>query len=151
MTLTEVLNHLGNYFEKEYEYGNYSISAKTILTKKSYKKGQYVRIMDSFSNDGIYKVDYYFEGVLTLEGELTDEEFTGYIVSLAVPNDIVEVVPKMDAYEKKVSGGVNSETIPNYSVTYSSEDTFSKFGYILSTYSKLNLGKYHFVQELEDE
>ena len=151
MTLTDVLKHLGNYFERDFELGDFSISANTIAVSKTYKAGQYVRIMDSLLNDGVYKVLSFSAGVMTIDGTLADETFNGYIVSLAVPKSVSDCVSKLNDYEGKLQNGVASESIPNYSVTYSSNKAYEKFGDILEPYYKPYMGRYHFIDELSED
>ena len=151
MTLTDVLEHLGNYFERDFELGDFSISANTIAVSKTYKAGQYVRIMDSVLNDGVYKILSFSNGVITIDGTLTDESFNGYIVGLAVPSSVVNCISKINDYESKLQNGVASESIPNYSVTYSSDKAYEKFGDILEPYYKPHMGRYHFIDELSGE
>lgn len=148
MTLTDVLKHLGNYFERDFELGDFSISANTIAVSKTYKAGQYVRIMDSLLNDGVYKVLSFSAGVMTIDGTLADETFNGYIVSLAVPSNVVDISQQMQDYQAMTAKGIASESVPNYSVSYSSQSVWQSFDDILKPYSKPYRGRYAFIKDL---
>ncbi len=148
MTLTDVLKHLGNYFERDYESGNFTISANTIEVNKSYKTGQYVRIMDSLLNDGVYKVVSATDGEIILQETLSDETFNGYIVSLAIPSNVVDISKQMQDYQAMVAKGIASESVPNYSVSYSSQSVWQSFDDILKPYSKPYRGRYAFIKDL---
>lgn len=128
--MEKLMARCNNYFERTAESGEYTISENSIHTVRGkYAVGQYIRIMDSLFNDGVYKVKTFSEdgGNIVIEGTLQDEVFSGYIVGLAVPPAFVELNETIKKYDEKVKkhAGVTSESIPNYSVSY---DTANKDG-----------------------
>lgn len=118
-----------NYFERTAEQGEYTIESNAIQNVRGkYVAGQYIRIMDSLFNDGVYKIKTATEdGKIVLDATLKDEIFNGYVVGLAVPPAFIALSKKVEAYDEKAQrhAGVNSESIPNYSISY---DTANKDG-----------------------
>ncbi len=131
-----------NFFERSSEYGKYTISENAIAVRGDYKAGQYVRIMESLLNDGVYKIATVGTGSITLDGTLVDEEFCGYIVGLAIPPEMVELSKKVEAYSH---AGIASESIPNYSVTYLAQDGLNAYKTELAPYRKPFMPKFYFL------
>lgn len=145
MDLTTLLDDLNNHFEKEYQDGSFTIASNSVAqVRLSLTAGSYVRIMGSESNDGVHKVKSLIDGVMLIDGALTDESFTGTIVRCAVPSQVVALVSDITAYEKKLRNGVSSESIPNYSVTYEKKAVSEQFADVLSLYRKPDSGKESF-------
>lgn len=105
--LDEILKELNNYFETEKSVKNeFNIAGGTIVLS-NFINGQYVRIKGSILNDGVYKIP--------LAG-LTDETFTGEIVGLAIPKEVVYLETQINAYVvKNPSTAYTSENFGNYS------------------------------------
>lgn len=105
----ETMLTCNNYFERTSEYGDYTVLNNSIATCRGiYYTGQYVRIIGSLFNDGVYKITALSNGTITLDGTLQDEAFNGYIVGLAVPNDFIALSAKVEAngidpYKKELS------------------------------------------------
>lgn len=152
MTLTNLCDYANNYFEKAYESGDFVISSNSIHVANEYKEGQYVRVMDSLLNDGVYKVHSFAGGVIVLEGTLIDESFNGYIVSMCIPKEFVDLVAPMNAYDNQVNKGVSSESIPNYSVSYdSNSNSYKHFAAQIDRYHKFYQGRYYFIKILNQD
>ena len=121
-----VMQYLHNYFYRFKEKGTFNISFNTITInnealKGKYVDGQYIRIIGSLANDGVYKVvscgEEDIPGI-TVEGCLSDEEFTGYICSLGVPKAFVGLCNEIQTYNEENKAGVMvSESFGGYSYT----------------------------------
>lgn len=91
--LEKILSYLNNYFEVSDEPPKpekYTISNGTLLLD-GVSDGQYVRIFGSVFNDGVYQ--YPLSG-------LTDEVFTGYVIPLAVPREVVSLADDISEWTK---------------------------------------------------
>lgn len=132
-----------NFFERSSEYGRYTISENAIAVRGDYKAGQYVRIMDSLLNDGVYKIASVEAGEITLNETLTDEEFCGYIVGLAIPNEFVTLAAKVEAFTNR---GISSESIPNYSVSFNAKNGVEAYRSDLQAYMKPFQSRYSFLR-----
>ena len=132
-----------NFFERSSEYGRYTISENAIAVRGDYKAGQYVRIMDSLLNDGVYKIASVEAGEITLDATLTDEEFCGYIVGLAIPNEFITLAEKVEAFTNR---GIASESIPNYSVSFNAKSGVEAYRSDLQAYMKPFQSRYSFLR-----
>jgi len=145
------LQAINNYFERTSEYGDYAISENSVSTVRGdYKVGQYVRIMDSLLNDGVYKIATVGTGTITLTETLVDEEFSGYIVGLAIPPELITLSAKVEGFS---NAGVSSESIPNYSVSYNVVDGLTVDGATaykreLAPYRKPFVSRYYFLNRV---
>ena len=98
--LNEICEHLHNFFDtRDGEYidrtaGTFAISDGVISPlSSSLVAGQYIRIVGSLLNDGIYLLPDDF----TI-ADLQDETFTGAIFGLAIPRDLVTLDSEISAY-----------------------------------------------------
>lgn len=132
-----------NFFERSSEYGRYTISENAIAVRGDYKAGQYVRIMDSLLNDGVYKIASVEAGKITLNETLADEEFCGYIVGLAIPNEFITLAAKVEAFTNR---GIASESIPNYSVSFNAKNGVEAYRSDLQAYMKPFQSRYYFLR-----
>ncbi len=132
-----------NFFERSSEYARYTISEYAIAVRGDYKAGQYVRIMDSLLNDGVYKIASVEAGEITLDATLTDEEFCGYIVGLAIPNEFITLAAKVEAFTNR---GISSESIPNYSVSFNAKNGVEAYRSDLQAYMKPFQSRYSFLR-----
>ena len=132
-----------NFFERSSEYGRYTISENAIAVRGDYKAGQYVRIMDSLLNDGVYKIASVEAGEITLNATITDEEFCGYIVGLAIPNEFITLAAKVAAFTNR---GISSESIPNYSVSFNAKNGVEAYRSDLQAYMKPFQSRYFFLR-----
>lgn len=143
---------INNYFEKTAEEGSFAIVDGTLVgAKDRYLKGQYVRIMDSILNDGVYKIkDVGVNGELTIE-ELKekDEEFSGVLVGLAIPSDFIGLTKRMEEFIKNKSLGIKSESVPNYSVSFDDREFIQAFEKELFPYRKLSSSRFGFLNHVK--
>ena len=109
--LEEVLTNLKNWFEVPdgihegtFEVKDGSISLPFLLP------GQYFRVCGSVFNDGLHKYP---------DDSMTDEEFTGAVWALAVPNAVIKLAEDVTAWQEKNgdAGPYSSESFGGYSYT----------------------------------
>lgn len=147
----QTMQAVNNFFERTAEAGTFQIVEGRIEgLKAKYLQGQYVRIMDSIMNDGVFKIKSVpQEGTIELDGLTTSEEFTGYIVGLAIPQAFMELTEKIKEYDVKLKKhkGVTSESIPNYSISYdtSIKSVTDAFKSELSPFKKPYITRYYFL------
>lgn len=98
--LNEICEHLHNFFDsRDGEYIDRSADTFTISSgvisplSSSLIAGQYIRIVGSLLNDGIYLLPSNFT-----VSSLVDETFTGAIFGLAIPKDLVTLDSEITAY-----------------------------------------------------
>ncbi len=123
--LTELCGYLRNWFDRERIFGKFKIQGGVIVPENSLGElsllnGQYIRIVGSVLNDGVWLFDE--EGI---EG-LRDETFDGAIWSLAIPQAVVEISAEIEAWQAKYGGAdsaamspFNSESFGGYSYSKS--------------------------------
>ena len=105
--LENVLAYLHNYFvarvlpEQEWTIADGTMDVPGALS------GQYVRIIGSVLNDGVYQ--YPLTG-------LTDETFIGTVQMLAIPKAVIDLVDEIQAWsEKNQPTAFTSESFGGYS------------------------------------
>ena len=148
MELYDLMNKCNNYFISDYENGDFVIQGKVIELNGSYKVNQYIRIINSLFNDGIYKIVKIDGKKIELDNGV-DEEFNGYVCALRVPNDFIKLLDKINEYEKRIKKGISSESIPNYSISYNNEDYSIVFKGELSKYIKPYRGKFEWIKTMD--
>lgn len=121
--LSELCGYLRNWFERDKYIGDFTISNGVINGDKPINllSGQYIRIVGSILNDGVYL--YNPEGI---EG-LVDETFHGAVWSLAIPKEVVALDAEIDAWQSKY-GGVDSASLSPFS-----SESFGGYSYTKST------------------
>lgn len=121
--LSELCGYLRNWFERNKYIGDFTISNGVINGDKPINllAGQYIRIVGSILNDGVYL--YNPEGI---EG-LVDETFHGAVWSLAIPKEVVALDADIDAWQSKY-GGVDSASLSPFS-----SESFGGYSYSKST------------------
>lgn len=118
--LSRLCGYCRNYFEREKVFGVFKIE-NTVLTRDGGEfaplEGQYVRIVGSVLNDGVY--EYKAAGIPGLR----DETFDGAVWLLAIPSDFIALSAEDDAWWAKYGDAVNSpfssESISGSSYSYS--------------------------------
>lgn len=122
--LEEILQYLNNYFYEFKEIGQYSIVDNKIKVKGKYYTGQYIRIIDSTMNDGVYKIKIAADGVIELEETLINEEFAGCICALKIPKKIITLEGKISEFQSKYKPNMySSEHFANYSYTMATDNS----------------------------
>lgn len=110
--LTELCAEIRNYFLEPngIHQGTFMISGGEIAPLDFIKDGQYIRIVGSAFNDGVYQ--YPVAG-------LTDETFTGAVWALAIPPAVKALADEIKAYNEKDGkpSAYTAESFGNYSYT----------------------------------
>ena len=106
----ELLHEIRNYFDKSRHFGTFRIVDGSPILDIPVQDGQYIRICRSVFNDGVYQYPI---------NELRDEEWTGAVWLLAIPQEVIELSDEIDEWEKKygASGPYTSESFAGYSNT----------------------------------
>ena len=147
--MERIMQEINNFFENSYEQGAFSITDDEIVVTGKYVRGQYIRIVDSILNDGVYKIIRVQGQTITLEKELLNEDFEGYIVGLAVPRNFIDICNKISEFNNN-NKGIASESIPNYSISYDTtyKSGLEKYAKDLAIYRKPYTGKYAWMKHL---
>jgi hypothetical protein len=94
--LTELCAEIRNYFVRDVDSdiirGQFTISGNVITPLSSALDGQYIRIVGSVFNDGVWK--YSPDGI---EG-LVDEEFDGAVWLMSVPPAVIDLSNEIDVW-----------------------------------------------------
>ena len=107
----ELLHEIRNYFDKSRHFGTFRIvDGSPILSDIPVQDGQYIRICGSVFNDGVYQYPI---------NELRDEEWSGAVWLLAIPQEVIELSEEIDKWKEKygASGPYTSESFAGYSYT----------------------------------
>lgn len=141
--IQEILDYIHNYFVKEVYKGKFSIKSGS-LDVDFLLSGQYFKIEGSVLNDGVHK--YNDESDI-----LQDEDFQGYVSSMAVPKAIIDLDAEITDWVSKFGDVVNnpyqSESFGGYSYTKASGSGTgsdsqiswqSKFASRLNAYRKIS-------------
>ena len=118
--LNEICEHLNNFFDtRDGEYIDCTADTFTISNgvisplSSSLIAGQYIRIVGSLLNDGIYLLPSNF----TIS-TLVNETFTGAVFGLAIPRDLVTLDSEITAYvAANPASGYVSESFGGWSGT----------------------------------
>lgn len=116
--LTEICTELRNFFcsSSDIHIGNYTISEGRLSPPVRMENGQYYRIVGSVFNDGVHRSD----------DVLQDESaFTGGVWLMRIPQDFLQLVAEMEAWQDKY-GGVDSPNMSPYSSESFGGYTYSK-------------------------
>jgi hypothetical protein len=90
--LTELCAELRNYFVVEIHEGRFTIDGGKIAPLDFIQENQYFRIVGSVFNDGVYKN--------TADLELTNENFSGSVWSMAVPPSVIDLAEEIKKYNE---------------------------------------------------
>ena len=106
--LTELCQELHNCFEREKRSGSFRI-VDGMLEADFLRPGQYFRVMGSIFNDGVHQYgnDY-----------LNDEDFTGSVWSLAIPDAVIKLAEDIDAWRTKYEAADSSAMSPYMSESF---------------------------------
>lgn len=126
--IQEVMQYINNYFVK-FHCGLTEIQVDGLIVDdpSDFVVGQYVLVLESVLNDGVYKITG-IEGNKLLFGEdvvFEVEDGEMIVCGLAVPKAFLALVDEIVAYNTKNSGNIKSESLGDYSVTYNGDDDVS--------------------------
>ena len=119
--LDQICGYLKNWFEKDKYVGDITIEDNVITPVMPIQDGQYIRIVNSVFNDGIYKMPLE-EGV-----NLTDETFHGGVWLLAIPKEVLDLATDIEAWQAKY-GGVDSQAMSPFN-----SESFGGYSYSKSS------------------
>lgn len=115
--LTQICEYLNNYFCRQKIVDDFKIEGGTI-TVPDLKEGQYFRIVGSILNDGVYTYP---------ATKLKDEEFTGAIWSMAVPQAVIDLASDIEGW-LALYGGVDSQAMSPFA-----SESFGNYSYSKGT------------------
>lgn len=122
--LSELCGYLNNYFDRVRAQGKYTITGGVLDTGKLVVlEGQYIRIVGSVLNDGVYR--YPMEG-------LKDETFDGAIWLLAIPQEVIALSEEITAWREKY------ETADSAALSPFLSESFGGYSYSKGTASGQN-------------
>ena len=106
--LNELCGYLRNWFDKERYFGDFTITGGVISSSVDLHliENQYIRIVGSVLNDGVYQ--YKSEGIQ----ELVNESFNGSIWALAIPKEVIAIDKEIDAWQAKYGGSGSASMSP---------------------------------------
>ena len=132
MDLTNLCAELRNYFETKKRFETFTISGGSISPSDFLQNGQYYRIVGSVFNDGVHRHPAH---------DLTDETFDGAVWAMAVPPAIIELLSKIDDFEKAEANAptaYTSESFGGYSYTKATDENGLPVGWRSVFKSELN-------------
>ena len=106
--LTELCQELHNWFEREKRSGSFRI-VDGMLETDFLRPGQYFRVMGSIFNDGVHQYG---------NDDLNDEDFTGSVWSLAIPEAVIKLSEDIDAWRAKYEAPDSSAMSPYMSESF---------------------------------
>ena len=120
-TIFRVCSYLRNWFDRNQPHysGTVTITNGALSETYGLKAGQYFRIVDSSTNDGVYKYP-----VTVLE----DEIFVGTIIGMSIPKPVLEIMSKIETWENKYFNVSGASMSP-----FSSESISGVYSYSKST------------------
>ena len=117
--LSELCGYLRNYFDKEKHFGDFVIENGVVSGQSDLGllENQYIRIVGSVLNDGVYQ--YHAAGI----EDLVDESFNGAIWSLAIPKDVIALSAEIDAWRAK------NEAVDSAAMSPFTSESFGGYSY----------------------
>lgn len=117
--LNELCGYLRNYFDRKRYFGDFAINGGVISGSVDLNllENQYIRIVGSMMNDGVYQ--YKAAGI---QG-LVDEEFNGAIWALAIPKEVISIAAEIKAWQTQYGASDSAAMSP-----YTSE-SFAGYSY----------------------
>lgn len=121
ISINDFCEEVNNYFEQTRVFGEFEIANGNIdLNRYGIQEGQYIRIVGSVFNDGVYR--YPFPPNETL----VDETFNGSIWAMAVPSAVIAKMEEINQWLEENQSALNSpyqsESFGGYSYTKKSGD-----------------------------
>lgn len=123
--LTELCGYLRNWFDRDRYIGKFEIVGGKISANidMTLLENQYIRIVGSLLNDGVYQ--YHADGIDGLQ----DEAFDGAVWSLAIPKAVVDLSAEIDDWKAKYEAVDSAAMSP-----FSSENiSANSYGYTMSS------------------
>ena len=115
--LTEICGYLHNWFceDEDIVVGTIVVGDSEITVPYGViQPGQYIRIVGSVFNDGVWKYG---------EAEFTPEEYEGALYLMKVPKKVIDIAQEMSEWQSKY-GGVNSKSMSPFN-----SESFAGYSY----------------------
>jgi hypothetical protein len=122
--LTELCAELRNYFVVKIHEGRFTINGGKIAPLDFIQENQYFRIVGSVFNDGVYKN--------TADLELTNENFSGSVWSMAVPPSVIDLAEEIKKYnesDEAKPSAYQSESFGGYSYSKATDENGAPMGW----------------------
>lgn len=121
ISINDFCEEVNNYFEQTRVFGEFEIANGNIdLNRYGIQEGQYIRVVGSVFNDGVYQYP------IPPENELVDEKFDGAIWVMAVPSSVITQIEEINQWEATNQSTLNSpyqsESFGGYSYTLKTEN-----------------------------
>ena len=121
ISINDFCEEVNNYFEQTRIFGKFEIINGNIdLNKYGIQEGQYIRIVGSVFNDGVYQY------LIPPENELVDEIFDGSVWAMAVPSSVIAQTEEINQWLQENQSTLNSpyqsESFGGYSYTLKTEN-----------------------------
>lgn len=145
--IQEVLQYLNNYFVVDTVDSSLIETDGITVLENKFVVGQYILVLYSKLNDGVYKISGITGNKLSIDTDLDLLEESGafYVCGLAIPRAVLTICGEIDTYNTNHSSMARSESLGDYSVTWGNDDVswISSFRKRLAPYRKvyLNLPK----------
>ena len=138
MTMYELCSECRNWFLRRIVRGTFTVSDGTLDGIDGAGTGQYIRIVGSVYNDGVF--EYPVHG-------LVDETFDGAVWLLGIPKDFVALLNDIKAWETANAEAIKNATAEVLTGPYTSESfagyTYTRksgFGDVATTWRDPRLG-----------
>ena len=146
--LNEILNYLHNYFPDTDYYFQTACTFTATDTiagdfEDTYIVGEYIRILDTRLNDGVYLIKAISDTEITIDATVdlatrTETEITARITKADIPRDLISLIAEIKTYNTSGVVPIVSESQGNRSVTYAKDSSWkSVYTGMLSNYRKL--------------
>ena len=117
MILTDIMAYIHNWFDRDRISGTFTIEGGDIAALDGrVLTGQYIRIVGSVLNDGVYLWP------VAGTGALTDEVFSGEVWLLAIPAELIELSNTIDTWQNDhPMSQYTSESFGGYTYSYATD------------------------------
>lgn len=120
--LEPVLREIRNYYFAEKPVEALGVTEGVVLADTDvFEEGQYVYIYKHQTLTGVYKLASIDEAGLRID-DLPDTDKAFKVYPLAIPKDLLDLASKIEQFNKDNPNGVSSESLGDYSVSYSAKD-----------------------------
>lgn len=144
--LNEVLQAINNYFVLDYcDLTQIESDGLTVSNPELFIVGQYVLVLGSKLNDGVYKIATIVGSKISVsvDDDLFAESGDMRLCGLGVPRAVLSLVDEITEFNIKNSGGITNESLGDYSVGYANSNGdvswISAFRKKLAPYKKVYL------------
>ena len=142
--IEQVLQAINNYYVDDHcDLTQIFLDGVNVKRPDKFVEGQYILVLGSKMNDGVYTVLNIGGNKLTLDVavDLVPELTKNMVAcSLSIPKAILNLADEIQAYNAKNDGSVASESLGDYSVTYGEGATWiTVFRNKLAPYKKAYL------------